>query len=166
MVQESTGPIRRWRAVEPELTHFHDLISLDFDIATDRGTSDTYEQVTTRPGRGGQWPWQRLLLTFWGGPLGTEHHKAIAIRCTFDGLVFFRFLQDDFEPKITEVEAQSDVFDRGSLRGIPGYVNREDLPDTVGAFCLWECEDSPLIEQLVARWQPQRPIEERRPWLR
>jgi len=82
---ESAPPdrVRRWRAVEPELTHFHDLILLNFDIATDRGTSDTYQQVTTRPGRGGQWPWQRLVLTLWGGPLDAEHRQATPIRCTF-----------------------------------------------------------------------------------
>jgi len=160
--QEPPSRVRRWRAVEPELTHFLDLISLDFDIATDRGTSDRYEQLTTRPSRGAQWPWQRLVLTFWGGPL--QSRQTIPVRCIFEGLVFFSFLQDDFEPKINEVEAKQDIFDSESLGGL--YVHQGDLPDSVGAFCLWECDDSPLIEKLVARWQPWRPIEERRPWLR
>jgi hypothetical protein len=39
----------RWHPIEPELTHFHDIISLTFDIGTDRGTSDTYRPFVERP---------------------------------------------------------------------------------------------------------------------
>ena len=165
-VPEERSGRRRWRPVEPELTHFHDIISFDFDIATDRGTSDTYEPVATRPDPGGLWPWQRLLLNFWGGPLGGEHRRALRVRATFDGLVYLTFLQDDFLPKISEPEAQLDSYDQDQLRGVPGYAQDRLDDDSVGAFCLWECETSPLVDKLISRWQPWRPLAERRPWLR
>jgi hypothetical protein len=67
--QHMAETVCRWHPVEPELTHFHDIISLTFDIATDRGTSDTYRPFVDRPQRGSPWPWQRAVLTFHGGPM-------------------------------------------------------------------------------------------------
>jgi hypothetical protein len=165
MLENPSQPVRRWKAIEPEMTHFHDIISLTFDMGSDRGTSDTYGEATTRPNNSDSFPWQRMVLSFWGGPLSAER-PAVPVRCTFSGLVYFRFLQADFAPKMDEPEAQLDLFDRESLRNAAGYSHRDDLPDSMGAFCLWECDDSPLIDQFISRWEPWRPLAQRRPWLR
>lgn len=137
----------RWRPIEPELTHFHDIISLTFDPATDRGTSDRYHQFTEKlPGN--SWPWQRAVLTFRGGP----HDQIANVRCTFDGLVQFEFLQDDFLPKVTEPKPWRDSYDVAALEGVAGFYIQDPEDDSYGAFCLWECESSPLVELLTARW--------------
>jgi len=152
--------VRRWRPIEPELTNFHDIISLTFDIATDRGTSDRYRPFTEKlPGT--PWPWQRAVLTFQGGP----HDGIVPVRCTFDGLVQFEFLQDDFLPKMGDPGPWRDSYDVAALQGVAGFYIQEPEDDSYGAFCLWECENSPLIEDLTARWN-NRPSDEGRTLLR
>ena len=49
MARDPVERVCRWHPVEPELTHFVDIISLTFDIGTDRGTSDTYRPFVERP---------------------------------------------------------------------------------------------------------------------
>jgi len=164
MGTDAKQPNQLWRAVEPELTHFHDIISLEFDIATDRGTSDTYQPIVVPPAGGQSWPWQCLTLTIRGGPLDAEHRQAVPIRIVFDGLVYFRFLQDDFQPRLDEPDSTTDIFEREPLRGAAGYSSL-DLPDSVGGFCLWECDDSPLVRKFVQRWERRLGRKDGR-WLR
>jgi hypothetical protein len=158
---------RRWRAVEPEVTHFHDIIGLSFDIAGDRGISDTLGQVTIRPPSGGEWPWQRVALEFWGGD--AREHRAVPVRCTFVGVVLFNFVQDDISGgyEYLDHHRRNDLYDISTLQGVPGFsVSNGTTERDYGAFCLWECPDSPLIDALVSRGAHWREIEERRPWLR
>ena len=155
--------ICRWHPIEPELTQFHDIISLTFDIGSDRGTSDTYRPFVERPPLGSPWPWQRAVLTFNGGP----HGRIVPVRCTFVGLVYFNFLQDDFAPRVGHhPEPWRTSYDNAALQGVEGFHIRDPEDDSYGAFCLWECDSSPFVEHLVARWNGGKPIESRRAILR
>ena len=75
---------------------------------------------------------------------------------------------DDFEPKISEAEVLDHLFDTADCVDVLGFKGRSFgyEGDSIGAFCLWECDDSPLLSKLLARWQPWRLLEERRAWLR
>ena len=147
----------RWHPIQPELTHFHDIVSLTFDFGTDRGTSDTYRPFVERPVPGSAWPWQRAVLTFKGGP----HDGIVPVRCTFDGLVYFNFLQDDFQPLINEPGPWRNSYDLAALQGVGGYNIQDPEDDSYGAFCLWECESSPLVDHLVTRWNRGQDVERR-----
>lgn len=167
MEDGSRGEVVRWQAVEPELTHFHDIISLDFDLGSNRGASDTLTQVSLPPEKGQSWPWQRVILTFWGGPLDPEHRQAVPVRCTFDGVVYLQFLQDDAHPAFSD-EDQQDLHAVSGLRGVPGYSQRFLSHDDSagGAFCLWESKDSPLLRRVVERAGRYCAISETGPCLR
>jgi hypothetical protein len=168
-VPDESAPEVVWRPIEPEITHFHDIISIDLDIAADRGISDTYATVTLPLAEGERWPWQRVVLTFWGGPLDVEHRHAIPVRCTFEGVVYLRFLQDDAHPTLDEDEARQDVYEDSGLQGVPGY-SQQHLSEGSrggGAFCLWEAENSRLLGRLVRRaGRHSRTNEANGPWLR
>jgi hypothetical protein len=157
-----------WHAVQPELTHFHNIIAFDFDVGVDRGTSDTYGPLTLPPGEGKPWPWQRLVLTIAGGPRD-EDGRTLRVRCTFEGLVYLRFLQDDVEGSIDQ-EGDRGLYTISDLRGVAGY-NQEHLGDdtsTSGAFCLWESYDSLPLQRLTesaGRFSAIRPGAEGH-WLR
>jgi hypothetical protein len=58
-----------------------------------------------------------------------------------------------------------DSYDVAALQGVAGFYIQEPEDDSYGAFCLWECENSPLIEDLTARWN-NRPSDEGRTLLR
>jgi hypothetical protein len=127
------APSERWRAVEPELTHFFDIDSLDFDIASDRGTSDTYREVEL-PQDEASWPWQRLTLAISGRRYGGEKSQTISVGITFYGVVFFEFLQDDFLPKVGE--EPDEHYDLSGIRGVPGFNVGKDRDDTWGVLSL------------------------------
>lgn len=162
MARDPVERVCRWHPVEPELTHFVDIISLTFDIGTDRGTSDTYRPFVERPSPGSPWPWQCAVLTFNGGP----HGRIVPVRCTFDGLVYFNFVQDDFDRPMSERAPCRNSYDLAALQGVEGFNIQNPEVDSHGAFCLWECDSSPLIEDMVAWWTRGRPLEDRRGILR
>ena len=41
------------------------------------------------------------------------------------GVVYLRFLQDDFFPKVDESEARENLYDQNGLRGVSGYSQQE-----------------------------------------
>jgi hypothetical protein len=102
------------------------------------------------------------VLTFNGGP----HGRIVPVRCTFDGLVYFNFLQDDFQPPIDEPGPWRNSYDLAALQGVEGFYIQDPEDDSYGAFCLWECDRSPLIEEMVTRWNRGQPVESRRSILR
>ena len=102
------------------------------------------------------------MLTFNGGP----HDRIVPVLSTFDGLVYFNFLQDDFVPPSASLHLGATVTTWGHCRGLKASTFRTPRVDSYGAFCLWECDSSPLIEHLVTRWNRGRPVESRRSILR
>jgi hypothetical protein len=156
-----------WRPVEPERTRFHDIVSFDVDLQSQRGTT-ARSDTATAPGSGARTLWQTIVLTISGGRIDDEHPRPVPVRIIFEGVVFFRYVEGEFGyPEVLAYPLPTKVaewYETGSLESAGFPVTEER--NRYGAFCLWECDDSPLVEQLVKHWQRDFPLAERRAMFR
>jgi len=178
-VPDVEGSPRRlvlWRAVQPQLTHCHSIQEITFDIHEERGTTDSHtDSIEFSPIEA--WPWQRIVMTIFGGSLG-KVNTAGPVELDFTGVIYFQFIEAEFNTDhVAKTSMPEDVdvwYDQNGLDESAGFGSSPALESLIvngrarfGAFCLWECDNSPLVDRLVAEWRkPGTTFEQRRSVLR
>jgi len=161
--EEELRPLT-WRPVEPETTYFHDIVSFDVDLRSHRGMTSRTDAGSPAAPSGGGPLWQSIALTISGGRPGATSRRTTPVRIAFGSVVFFRYVEAEFGyPDVLAFALPTKVeewYETGSLHAA-GFAVTEER-NQYGAFCLWECDDSPFVEQLVTHWQREFPLTERR----
>jgi hypothetical protein len=159
-----------WRPVEPLLTHCRAVDSIDYHVRSESTSEgmwsdnpDDYRQA------GDRGLWQRVTLNILADPRGLGATRAVPVEIDFRGVVLFHFAQAEFEASILQrqiIEAcypanVDEWYDTEPLMAMPGWAVKEPR-SRWGAFCLWVCDESPLVDQLVASWRsPKLDVEDR-----
>jgi hypothetical protein len=172
----TAGRLVLWRAVQPELTHCHAIQTINFDVHEERGTTDSFTDSIEFPSTD-RWPWQRVVMTIFGGRLG-EVNATGPVEIDFTGVVYFQFIEAEFDTDYvakTSTPEEVDLwYDRSGIDESTGFSSSPTLESLFvngrarfGAFCLWECDGSPLVDRLVLEWRkPGTTFEERQRVLR
>jgi len=96
----------------------------------------------------------------------------------FTGVIYFQFIEAEFNTDyVAKTSTREDVdvwYDQSGLDESAGFYSSPTLESLIvngrarfGAFCLWECDSSPLIDRLVTEWRkPGTTFEQRRRVLR
>jgi hypothetical protein len=175
-VAGAAGRFVLWRAIQPELTHCHAIQAINFDVHEERGTTDSFEDSIEFSSTE-RWPWQRIVMTIVGGRLG-QVNTAGPVELDFTGVIYFQFIEAEFNTDyVAKTSTPEDVdvwYDQSGLDESAGFGSSPTLESLMvngrarfGAFCLWECDSSPLVDRLVMEWRkPGTTIEQRRRVLR
>ena len=162
MAERDSEPPRLilWRPVEPLLTHCLTVDAIDFHIrpeSTSEGMWTDDPSVYDQAAKAGLW--QQVTLHISAEWTGLGATTAVPVKIDFRGVVLFHFIQAELEANISrkqiiEMAYPANVdewYDTGPLIGAPGW-NVTEPRNRTGGFCLWTCDDSPLIDQLVSHW--------------
>jgi hypothetical protein len=175
-LESTPGRLVLWRAVQPELSHCHAIQTVNFDVHEERGTADSFTDSIEYSSTD-KWPWQRVSMTIFGGRLGAAN-TAGPVELDFTGVVYFQFIEAEFDTDYvakTSTPGEADVwYDRSGIDESAGFSSSPTLESLIvngrarfGAFCLWECEGSPLVDRLVLEWRkPGTTFDQRRRVLR
>ena len=148
-----------WHAVDPVLTHCLDVLSIDLDLKAERtsetGRDDDFDLLKSGP----PWLWQRIVMRIVAGRLSQNDTFVTSI--TFANVAMFHFEQIEFE-RHGLIESVMSAHGGGlySTRGLTSEAGfnvpdqQGDQLSTFGAFCLWVCDESPIVRQLAGGWKP------------
>jgi hypothetical protein len=155
-----------WYPVEPSLTHCADIRSIEFDIKSGR-TSEALRDDDLETFKSGQpWLWQRIQMTL-VAQASAEDAPGVAFldtSITFRNVVMFHFQEFEFGggSVIEDVMSQGgdSIFHKESLTKEAGFFVTGEI-SSYGAFCLWVCDNSPLVDRVISRWKTWTSLEGR-----
>ena len=119
-----------WRAFEPQLTHCHSILEINFDIHEERATTDSNtDSIKFSPTEA--WPWQRIVMVILGGRLGNPTTSG-PVELHFTGVIYFQFIQAEFNTNHvveTSVPPNTAVwYDHSGLDESAGFTLRRSNP--------------------------------------
>lgn len=164
-VEHSESGTYSWYPVEPDLTHCVTVRNIDFDLKAERTSEDLNDDDFEAFKSGHPELWQRIVMTIvaesvlGNPPIFSFFETAI----TFAGVIWFSFGEFEFgrgSPVQGVLDRATAIFHKKSLTKEAGFSVSEDL-SSYGAFCLWVCDKSPLVDQMVKEWKPWTSLEER-----
>ena len=148
-VEDPNKPTIIWYPVEPELTYVANILSVDIEIRNveDLGTIPGSEFVYHDP--------NNLLFHEMGLTIVNyqQNNKLKKVKLTFLNVAFFEFTEFAMADSPTFKELESECNMRYYLKPLEGIImsNIERDYSYSGAFCLWKCDESPLIGRLRER---------------
>lgn len=139
-----------WRPVEPALTHCLGVESLSFDMPHDDFSDGWAENALDALRSDNPLIWPSALFTIRAGHPG----EMFRTRIRFHNVVSFEFRQSNFGELYVDEGAgtTSEVYDNTPLISVPGFRVKGGLRP-IGAFCLWECRNSPQTLKLASTWR-------------
>jgi hypothetical protein len=168
MVKKSDeSRILTWHPVEPTLTHCVDIRSIELDFKSERNSEglrdDDFETLKSAP----EWLWQQIVMTIVAQSMTGNPPERILFdtEITFRNVIMFYFNEFEFRQGSVIDHLMSEhgdsIYDKGGLSRESGFFLSGDSGNSVGEFCLWVCDNSPIVGQFAQGWKPWTSLDER-----
>lgn len=162
----------RWIPIRPDLTNCNNIESVNLSLDRERGGNEWALPTLENFERGGDDLWQSAVVSMVSDDpnSGPMEELLLKVKLTFENLVAFKFFGFEPFPNSYDIRSRTDYVNLYDCRRLtrdsgysvdPSWLDADGFSRT-GAFCLWECLDSPLVDETIGHWFTQWRIEARR----
>lgn len=137
-----------WEPVQPKDTHCFDVLDVSFDCKSERTSEGRDSEIRNQKLNQAPNLWQKVTLRIAAWPRPKE------TLITITNVIHFSFVQFEFaesDPIDRLFEGREIAYHVESLASAGFNIRAGVRYNTHGAFCLWVCQNSPLVSRLALK---------------